>query len=252
MNLKNKELQVTGYRLPVTGKKQKFYYKLKKIQMKNIKSVTVIFLLTTLISCEWQIYQSSNFKSSGTTVKTFAFLPFDVAIDSGRGLPKGITLKTLKEYEKKMGYDIQSKTYKLFVYKQKGTTAAFQDVDQTNAILAKANIQYNRIATENKSELCKLLGVDAVISCKFLLSTSLYLYAESPNPLDIILEENGRKLYEAATWTIHDTQGELLWNFNGEQSDYNGEKALTESLIWEVVKEFSIKTKDFFHRVYLD
>lgn len=96
-------------------------------------------------------------------------MPFDVSIDTKR-LPKGTTIETLKESEQKTGYDIQSKAYSWFLQRNKDYTVTFQDVDRTNALLKKANISYDDIALQDKAELCKLLGVDGIISGKATMS----------------------------------------------------------------------------------
>ena len=43
---------------------------------------------------------------------------------------------------------------------------SFQDIDKTNAILAKNNIDFAALRTITKEDLARLLGVDAVISGK--------------------------------------------------------------------------------------
>jgi hypothetical protein len=213
--------------------------------MKNIKSVAVIFLLTTLISCDLSVYKSSKFKNSKATVKTLAFLPFDFVIDGNMSLPKGITLE---EAEGKISYDIQSEAYTKFLRGQKDNTVAFQDVNQTNAILAKANIQYNRIATIDKGKLCKLLGVDAIISGKFT-TKGTFSFFDIESTVNYIL---GRDDYidMTTTWTIHDARGDLLWKYH-DFLDLKGTtvKALASVFIERASEKFPYNTRSLFRRV---
>ena len=63
-------------------------------------------------------------------------------------------------------YDIQSSAYTWLLQRQEKFTVTFQDIDKSNALIKKAGIAYKDIKLTDKGELCKLLGVDAIISGK--------------------------------------------------------------------------------------
>ena len=63
-------------------------------------------------------------------------------------------------------YDIQSSAYTWLLQRQEKFTVTFQDIDKSNALIKKAGIAYQDITLNDKGELCKLLGVDAIISGK--------------------------------------------------------------------------------------
>lgn len=208
----------------------------------KMKTTAVIFLLITLNSCGPTIYKASNFESSKATVKTLAILPFSVSIDSKR-LPKGTTIETLKESQEKTGYDIQNNAYTWFLQRQKDYSITFQDVDKTNALLKKANINYDDIALQDKGELCKLLGIDGVISGKSTLSKPMSEGAAVA--VGILVGAWGSTNKTTTTLSIHDTQGGLLWKYDYDASGSVGSSAerLTKSLMKKASKKFPYKAK---------
>jgi hypothetical protein len=79
-----------------------------------------------------------------------------------------------------------------------------------------ANISYADIALQDKTELCKLLGVDALISGRATLSKPM---SEGAAVTVAILAGGwGSTNKTATTLTIHDASGELLWKYDYEQA----------------------------------
>ena len=208
--------------------------------MKYLFSVVLIALVFT--SCGPTIYKAGNFQESKSTVHTLAILPFSVSIDNKR-LPKGTTLETLKEYEIKTGYDIQNRSYTWFLRRLKEYTITFQDVDKTNALLKKANITFDNIRVMDKGELCKLLGVDGVISGKATLSRPMSEGAAIA--VGILVGFWGSTNHTTATLTIHDVSGGLLWKYDYKASGSVGSSSegLTSALMRNASKRFPYKKK---------
>lgn len=188
------------------------------------KLMSVALCATILASCGPTIYMGPNLERSKSSMKVLAILPFSISIDTKR-LPKGTSVETLKESEEKNGYEMQSTSYTWFLQRSNKYTATFQDVDRTNAILKKAGIGYDDIALKDKGELCKLLGVNGIISGKGTFSrpmseggaiamTVLIGYGGSTNKMD-------------ATLTIHDDNSALLWKFDYAVSGSLGSSAET-------------------------
>ena len=136
--------------------------------MKKTKTIAALFLLLILSACGPTIYKTANFNNSKSSVKILAFLPFNISID-GKRLPKGTSIETLKMFQEKTGYDIQIMAY-TFLKMDEDYTVTFQDMDQTNALLKKENITFDKIVLQDKSELCKMLCVDGIISGKATMS----------------------------------------------------------------------------------
>lgn len=208
--------------------------------MKTIKTTAAFLLLVIFSSCGPTIYKATTFDNSKATVKTLAILPFNVSIDSKR-LPKGITLETLKESEEKTGYEIQSNSYTWFLQRQKEYSIAFQDIDKTNALLKKASIPFNNISTLDKGELCKILGVDGVISGKASISKPMSEGAAVA--VGLLVGAWGSTNKTATSLTIHDTNGNLLWKYDYDASGSVGSSTenLTKALMKNASKKFPYK-----------
>ena len=204
---------------------------------KVIKTIAAYCLLTIFASCGPTIYKSTNFESSRKTIKTLAVLSFDVSMDTKK-LPKGVTVETLKESLKETGFAMQNAAYTWLLQRENNYTATIQDVDKTNAILKKANISYDDIALQDKGELCKLLSVDGIISGKATLSKPMSEGAAVTVGLLSGAWVSTNKT--AATLTIHNGSGELLWKYDYETSGSVGSSSanLTNALMKNASKKF--------------
>lgn len=207
-----------------------------------MKKLLSLLLITIISSCAPKIYKSENFESSKKTVKTLAILPFNVTIDTKR-LPKGITIETLKESQEKTGYDIQSAAYSWFLHRLKEYTVSFQDVDKTNALLKKANINYDDIVVQDKADLCKLLGVDGVISGKAIMSKPMSEGGAIATA--VLIGWAGATNKTDVTLNIHDASSTLLWKYDYEASGSLGSSAdkLADNLMRNASRKFPYKTK---------
>lgn len=208
--------------------------------MTKTKTTVVLFLLSIFSSCGPTIYKAANFDNSKATVKMLAILPFSVLID-GKRLPKGVTIETLKESEEKTGYDIQSNAYTWFLQRQKNYSVSFQDVDKTNALLKKANLSFDNIALQDKGELCKILGVDGIISGKATMSKPMSEGAAVA--VGLLVGAWGSTNKTTTSLTIHDKNDSLLWKYDYEASGSVGSSAenLTKALMKNASKKFPYK-----------
>lgn len=203
-----------------------------------MKQITAYLLIAILaISCGPTIYKSKTFEQEQNKIKILAILPFNTTIDSKR-LPKGVTIETLKESQEKVGYDVQSNVYSAFLHKQDNYTVQFQDIDRTNAILKKNNIQYQDIAFKEKGELCSLLGVDGIISGKITMSKPMSEGAAVT--VGLLVGAWGATNKADVALTIHQKEGNLLWKYDYAASGSVGSSAenLAKGLMRNVSKKF--------------
>jgi hypothetical protein len=200
----------------------------------------LLFSAMFVTSCGPTIYKSVDLEGSKNKVKIVGVLPFVVSIDSRR-LPKGVTAETLKESQQKTGYDMQNASYTWFLQRQEKYTVTFQDVDRTNALLKKANITYDNISLEDKGEICKLLGVDAVISGKAPLSKPMS--EGGAIAMTFLVGFGGATNKTSVTLVIHDTKSSLLWKYDYEESGGIGSnsESLTKGLMKNASKKFPYK-----------
>jgi hypothetical protein len=138
--------------------------------------------------------------------------------------------------EEKEGYAVQNalETYFGRGKKRKKFTVAFQNSEDTNALLAKKNISYNNIDRYTIRELASVLGVDGIISgnldINVLLSEGL---PEDFSFMDYIL---GDADYGRIGIKISDgDSGKLLWKYEQEINKKSGKN--TDDLIDKMMKK---------------
>ncbi len=190
-------------------------------------------------------YLSPNFGEYQSAHKTVAILPFAVTIDAKK-LPKDYTLEMAKNAEKEEGYNLQREIYLRFLDRQqKGEyTVSFQDIDKTNALLSQANLKYEDMGTRLKSEVCRALNVDAVISGS--------VYRERPMStglavgLGVLFGAWGSTNKVNVKVDIHEaSNGDVVWKYDHEASGSVGSSSekLAESLMKNISKKFPYKQK---------
>jgi hypothetical protein len=143
-------------------------------------------------------------------------LPFDVTISTTR-LPKDMTVEMLKKMEQDEGFTTQSLFYARFLKNSADFAVSFQDVDKTNALLAKNKIGYEELRTALKEDLAKMLGVDAVISGK--IQREKPMSEGAAIAVGILIGFWGATNKVNVDMTIHDgATGELFWKYTHQIS----------------------------------
>ena len=111
------------------------------------------------------IYVHPKFYSLAKNHEKVAVLPFTVQIGLRPEERKTVSDEQLQEMQRKEGVSAQNALVSWFLKKQKTKPfdIEFQDVQATNAMLTKAQIDMNNISNYTPQELASILGVDAVI-----------------------------------------------------------------------------------------
>lgn len=136
---------------------------------------------------------------------------------------------------------MQNAAYTWLLQRQKEYTITFQDVDRTNALLKKAAINYENIAFQDKADLCKILGVDGIISGKATMSKPMSEGAAVA--VGLLVGFWGSTNNTTTTLTIHDASGGLLWKYDYQSSGSVGSssESLTKALMKNASKKFPYK-----------
>ena len=136
---------------------------------KILLTLTVLFALSIHANAQFegskQIFESPKLKEAVKSQKLVAILPFEVKI-AYRKQPKNFNAEANKSQEQSMARSIQASMYTFLLRKKSDYTVDFQDVDKTNILLKKAGV-LDKLDETTKDELAKILGVDAIIGCKF-------------------------------------------------------------------------------------
>lgn len=175
-----------------------------------------LFLLATILVCvsgfgQKLIYQSEHFEELSKDHKTVAILPFKARLELEN---KSLTPQQLESLQEKEGYEVQNalESYFLKLHKRKDYRVSFQDIKNTNAILAKNDISEKNIDIHTSQELCKILNVDAVISGDLTLKA---LISEGVSTdFDFISFISGTSDYGRIAIKLSDGDtGKLLWKY---------------------------------------
>ena len=131
--------------------------------MKLFSKLLIVSILF-LSSCA-KIYQAPAFATERSKHKTMAILPFKISF-SPRSFAKGTELNVITAAEEKHTIFMQEQIYTYFLSNMGSGSYSIeiQDISRTNAILKKANIGSQDIASKTREELATLLGVDVVLS----------------------------------------------------------------------------------------
>ena len=129
--------------------------------MKSVVLYSLLALLSCFPSCTPLRVQGS--KSAQQRIKThklIAILPFEVSMEGGYR-PNGVTYGVFQEKLRTKGQELQVIVYNHF-QRHPGSVKVLSPTT-TNRILSEAGIAPDMIVRLPKDELCRLLGVDAVV-----------------------------------------------------------------------------------------
>ena len=211
------------------------------------KQLLLLSLLTaTIISCGPKIYKSSSFDAALAKHKTVAILPADVSTKLRPNEAKKISVEQLDAMNEKTGLAIQDKMYSWFLRRSDKFqyTVTFQDVTRTNALLKQAGITYADLAAKERTEIAKLLGVDAVLQNRTNLDKPMSDGAAVA--VGVIFGMWGSTNSAQTTINIHDGKsGDLLWKYDYQASGSVGSSAdnLVNALMRNASKKFPYSTK---------
>lgn len=211
------------------------------------KNLIAIILITVILSAcaSSNDFLSENFARVRNTHQRVAILPFDVKFENPNNRtnePK--RQKLFSKQEREASLDAQKDLFTSVARQvHKGRyEIAFQDFTRTNKVLSENGIKLEDIAFQNKADIAKLLGVDAVISGDLAIRIT-QIDRRSPQMMPINRNNDGVetniKLFDAAS-------GEMLWSTNLSQRPNNPMDTphhLSSQLIDQVAKHLPYRMK---------
>lgn len=192
--------------------------------------ITFLFLYVSSYS-QKNIYESSKFDDLSQSHEMLAIMPFLTHLD----LEDGVTKEELKQREEMEGYAVQNalETYFSKRKKKKKFSVDFQNIKNTNAILAQNNITYENIDVYTIKELSDILNVDGIISGN--LDLNILLSKGIPDDFSFLDYFLGDANYGRIGIKISDgITGKLLWKYEKEINKKSGRN--TDDLIDRMMK----------------
>jgi hypothetical protein len=217
-------------------------YKNKTTVMK-IKSLlmSALVLATSAVVAQEsakQVYESPKLKTEIAKQKTVAILPFTTSITYKRP-PKNFDAAAHAAEEKNLTTDLQSSMYTYLLRKNDKYSVTFQDVTRTNALLKKAGV-IDDIDAITQDSLALILGVDAVIKCKYSYEKTA---SEGGAIVKTVLFGGMGSKTGGGTLVMqiyNGTDGDLLWRFTKEMNDgvFSSSNELVERMMRKVARNF--------------
>lgn len=208
--------------------------------VRALVALALVALTSGTVRAGAQKYIHPQFAELTKNHKTLAILPFKVTIDKSK-LPKNTTLEMIATSEKEEATEFQKQLYARFLQRaQEGEyTVGFQDVDQTNALLARAGIPLDSLYMHTKDEIAKALGVDGLVSGT--------VHQAQPTSTGVAMAQtfllgfSGHTQRVDINMTVHNgADGTLLWSY--DHTDKGGltdsVEGMTKSLLKKVAGNF--------------
>ena len=174
------------------------------------------FLMVVAGSAQKNIYENRRFDELSKDHETLAIIPFIANLD----LKRNVNGNELLDLAKKEGYAVQNalETYFSKRKKRKKFNVDFQNIEDTNAILAQNGITYENLDIHTIKQLCKILEVDGIISGN--LNLNILLSKGVPTDFSLFDYFSGDANYGRIGVKVSDGgSGKLLWKY---------EKAITK------------------------
>jgi len=200
-------------------------------------------LIILFVFCSFQlwgqknIYESVRFDELSENHTTLAIIPFFTKLDLEQELSKE-EQNRLEELEGKAVQDALE-TYFGRGKKRKKFSVEFQNVKNTNALLAQNQIDYSNIDTYTIKQLSDILEVDGIISGN--LDLNVLLSRGVPDEVSFIDYLLGDANYGRIGIKISDGKtGKLLWKYENEITKKSGRNTadLIEKMMRKMTRRF--------------
>jgi len=200
----------------------------------------LIFLLVVaafiLHSCS-KIFYTPDARYLAQNQKIIAIIPPKVSIAA----KKNVDGAALIEQQKTESVNFQREMYSwMLKRKMQGTiTVEIQDVETTIAILTKAGVNEGKLLTPD--EMCKLLGVDGILTSNYSLSKPMSEGAAIA--VGLIGGTTGATNEATVSLSIHDSgTKKMIWNYDQKLSSSLGTPA---GLVDDLMRQASRKMPYF-------
>lgn len=196
----------------------------------------LLLFVTALGTAQKNIYENRRFDELSENHEVLAIVPFIANLD----LEQNVDRNELKDLAEKEGYEVQNalETYFSKRKKRKKFNVEFQNIEDTNAILAQNDVTYDNLDIYTIKELCNILKVDGIISGN--LSLNILLSKGVPTDFNLLDYFSGNANYGRIGIKVSDGEtGKLLWKYEKAITKKTGKN--TTELIDKMMKLVSRK-----------
>lgn len=185
--------------------------------MKNLITLSLIFCSIFIVESSYaqaigKVFTPKDVEKKIQKHKTFAILPFTIQYNQRANKNNKLSKEEIDQLAENMAYDGQS-ALMAFVLKKarKGNlTAKPQNIDETNAILLKKEINPTDLVKYTPKELCEILEVDSVMGGKVSVSETMSQGAAIATQLALGVSKTNSGVGHVK---LTDKDGELLFSY---------------------------------------
>ena len=174
-----------------------------------------LFLISILTFSQTRLFVDPDFPSIGYSHETIAVVPFKTTVSLRPKQMESLKDGQLAKMEEDESSMIQQSLYSWFLKRrQQGDLwVDIQDVNTTNALLARNGITYQNLDDYTPKEIAKILEVDAVIKGSF--ETNKPMSDGASIALGILVGFYGSTNQATINMFIHNAEdGKVLVNYN--------------------------------------
>jgi hypothetical protein len=203
----------------------------------------LVSIAPTNVFAQKNIYENVNFERLSQHHKLLAILPFSSQVN----LSTNIDTNTKTSLEINEGEAVQDalEFYFLKIKKRKKFSVEFQNVEKTNTLLSKNNIDHTNIDLFTTKELCEILGVDVIITGNIALNV---LLSKGLNDDDFSLIDYflGKSFGRIAIKLSDGNSGKLLWKYEKDIDRKTGKntKDLIDAMMRAAGRKFPYEKED--------
>lgn len=161
-----------------------------------------------------KVYEIDSLETIVKLHKSVAVIPFVYKL-SLKKMPKGMTQDDIVREEEKGSLSAQTSfyTYALEKIEKNNATVEFQDVNRTKVLLEREKINEKNINNYLPEELCKILGVDALITGEIIASKPM---SEGAAIATTLLIGYSKTNQAKTTVKVYEKGGKLIWSYGKE------------------------------------
>jgi len=181
------------------------------------KSIFLLVVTAFMLQSCAKIFYTPDARSLAQNQKIIAIAPPKVSIAA----KKNVDGAALIEQQKTESVNFQREMYSWILKRkmQGNISVEIQDVETTNALLAKAGVNEGKILTPN--DMCQILGVDGLLTSNYSLSKPMSEGAAIA--VALLGGDTGTTNEATVSLSIHDLSTEkMIWNYNHKLSSSLG------------------------------
>lgn len=133
---------------------------------KNFLALAVLVVSSSSTTAQTTFFEHPDFPRKALQHEKIAFLPFEVSVNLRPKEMKNMTQEQLESMKESEAQGVQSALFSWFMKRkdQGRLTIDVQSPQMTNAKLMRAGITRELVAAYEPSEICEILGVDAIVT----------------------------------------------------------------------------------------